>query len=47
MPVDMHEFKFILSLERIGKYDPSKKFDRDVREIDFPAWRALFTSALL
>jgi len=43
----MHEFKFILNLEKIGKYEPWKKIDPDVRDIDFPAWRALFTSALL
>jgi hypothetical protein len=47
MPVDMHEFKFILNLEKTPHYKPSTRIDRDVREIDFPAWRALFTSALL
>jgi hypothetical protein len=47
MPVDMHEFKFILSLEKTGHYEPSAGFDHAVGKIDFPAWRALFTSALL
>jgi hypothetical protein len=47
MPVDMHEFKFILSLEKTDRYEPSAGFDHEVGEIDFPAWRALFTSALL
>lgn len=47
MPVDMHEYKFILALEKTGPYESSAGFDRDVGMIDFPAWRALFTSALL
>ncbi len=47
MPVDMHEHKFILELERLPPFQPGGAIDPDVRGVDFPAWRALFTSLLL
>lgn len=47
MTVDMHEFKFILELERLPRFEPGEQIDPDVRSIDFPAWRALFSSLVL
>lgn len=47
MPVDMHEFKFISELEKLDRFAPGGEIDAEVRRIDFPAWRAPFTSLVL
>jgi hypothetical protein len=47
MAVDMHEYKFLLELERLPRFEPSAGVDSGVRAVDFPAWRALLSAALL
>ena len=47
MSVDMHEYKFIMQLERLPPFEPGGGIDRETREIDFPAWRAVFSSMIL
>lgn len=47
MAVDMHEHRFIEELERLPRFDPPGHIDPATRAIDFPAWRAVFTSLLL
>lgn len=45
--VDMHEWKFISELRRLPPFQPGGPIDRDVRKVDFPAWRAIFSSMTL
>lgn len=49
MSLDMHEWKFLsrLSDPRLAFAHSDIVVSRDVRLIEFPAWRALFTSLLL
>lgn len=47
MAVDMHEHKFILRLEELPRFEKGEEADKQVNDIDFPAWRALFTGLLL
>lgn len=47
MPVDMHEFKFVLRLEELPPFERGEPEDAEVAALGFPAWRALFTSLLL
>lgn len=47
MSVDMHEYKVLLQLRELPPFTPARDVDRSVRQVDFPAWRALFTSSLL
>lgn len=47
MSIDMHEYKFILELEKLPSFSPSDSIDPDIRRIDFPAWRAIFSSLAL
>ncbi|MDP9479665.1 MAG: hypothetical protein M3R38_29055, partial [Actinomycetota bacterium] len=47
MLVDMHEFKFVSELEKLDRFAPGGDLDAEVRRVDFPAWRALFTSLVL
>ncbi len=45
MAVDMHEHRFIEELEKLPRFYPLREgVDPTARAIDFPAWRALFTS---
>ena len=47
MAVDLHEYKFILELERLARFDPADPDKAAVWTVNFPAWRAPFTAHLL
>jgi hypothetical protein len=47
MTVDMHEGKFRKLLNELPAFERPGSFDVRVRQIDFPAWRAIFSSLLL
>src|SRR5690348_5817117 len=47
MTADMHEIKFVWTLEGLPPFQQSGPVDEDVRAIPFPAWRALFSSLIL
>lgn len=43
----MHEQRFISRLEGLPRFERGEEADRQVNDVDFPAWRALFTGLLL
>ena len=47
MSVDMYERRFRQELERLPVFVPNNERDKRVWDMDFPAWRALFSSMCL
>lgn len=47
MAVDMHEGKVLRALRALPRFEPAGEVTQEIRGIDFPAWRALFSSQLL